>query len=427
MTVIKIPSSNIYGIGDKNSLISSNKIQKAELNFNKYTRTQGNILTKNYVATFYEENNPDGETELDSEMLYVGNDMSKNDFEFEFGVESTAQRVYAKLIGEAKMQISKPINIDVDKYSSHYNVVIEQKWLIFETKNLITTKKYETKVINASKKVFYNEDDNSFSLDFSTDYGNSLILIYHQDYFKEGENEEAVSIVTTGYLLSESVYIEGKYFEPEEKTHSYGSVTSQDSLSLPTNSLIQENKVWEDVPLWSDKVLQNVVKRYSKGKEVYELKCSLANYYDVNKKLIICPTDANYPTTFQKYDIVEPYIFTSSGEVPLSTTKENKPKFFEIIGIDFEYKGVVFQKLTIQEGAPIQAKIISAEFGTITIYFSPMMTWREWVDSDDGQLYSAYYDGNTIRLYIGDVDHELQVESIDEEIISASEYIATQY
>jgi hypothetical protein len=96
-------------------------------------------------------------------------------------------------------------------------------------------------------------------------------------------------------------------------------------------------------------IANNIIRKYGKGKEVYTIKCSVGEYYDIYGAKAIDPYDTNYPATFEKHEIVEPYVFTSQGEVPLSEKADGTPKRFEIIGIDFSYKGVVWQELTLQE------------------------------------------------------------------------------
>ena len=103
----------------------------------------------------------------------------------------------------------------------------------------------------------------------------------------------------------------------------------------------------------TENILQNVVRKYKNGKETYKLKCSIGDYYYTSGSLAIFPLDDAYenklPATFKKHDIVEPWIYTSKGEVPLSEKADGTAKQFEVIGIDYSYAGVVWQELTLQE------------------------------------------------------------------------------
>jgi hypothetical protein len=63
---------------------------------------------------------------------------------------------------------------------------------------------------------------------------------------------------------------------------------------------------------------------------------------------VISAESDNMPMTFKKYDIVEPYIFTSEGEVPFAIDKNNLPKKYQVLGVDFDFSGVVWQTLTLQ-------------------------------------------------------------------------------
>ena len=78
MAVIKIPSSNIYNIEDNNSLIKQNKITKAEVSANKFTTESGNVLSKEYVSTFWQEKRSE---DIDGgiSFTYVGGDSSLNE------------------------------------------------------------------------------------------------------------------------------------------------------------------------------------------------------------------------------------------------------------------------------------------------------------------------------------------------------------
>lgn len=61
--------------------------------------------------------------------------------------------------------------------------------------------------------------------------------------------------------------------------------------------------------------------------------------------------DESVPPLLKKYDLVVPYIYTSKGEVPLSTDKDGNAKQFQIIGVNFSYRGIARQEIVIQEYA----------------------------------------------------------------------------
>ena len=119
-------------------------------------------------------------------------------------------------------------------------------------------------------------------------------------------------------------------------------------FTLPSNEWVQESTEFMGDPL-ADTLSDRILGNYEKGKEVYLIKCSVGNYYDVDGNINISIDAAGLPMMFQKYQRVEPYIFTSKGEVPLSKDENGNPKVFEIIGTDFSYNGVPWQELTIQE------------------------------------------------------------------------------
>ena len=353
MAVIKIPSSNIYGIGDDNSLFVRNKISQAEISANDFTKQKG-AITGSYGATYYiwsEENESEYPT-------FVAENSEFNTFEFsEVAISSTLFGVVAS--EEASLLIEKPIDIselepNTNGYVSGFNIVRHQQWLVRETDmstaNYVTTASTTAKTVNLSRQMFYNRESNTltFPLEEKEILGINATIVFDQQWFTPEPDENGFIGVREYFLLSETIQIEGLYYSAKEVLHKYGSGVGNDYVSLPTNEIMQEGCKLYDKKL-SDQLLQSVVSKYSRGKEVYELKCSLTNYYDEYGLLAICPTQLDYPATFKKYDIVEPYIYTSTGEIPLSEKTDSTPKQFIIIGIDFEYKGVVWQKITIQE------------------------------------------------------------------------------
>jgi hypothetical protein len=348
MAIIKIPSSNIYGFGDNNSLFVKNKITQAELSVNSFSLKKGSI-SESFVATYYlwdeetmeapvnVEKNPDYNSILFRELNYF----------------PELKGVVAEK--NATFKIQNPINItpNANGYVNNLEVVRNQNWLCIETAENTA----EHKPILSSDKIIvypqmlYNQNKNTFSFSLELDsYNNEpMTIVYRREYWDGSEeNGDGFIGLRIYYLLSETINVEGLYYSAEEVLRKYASSIGN-SITLPTNELVQEYNTLNDSELLSETLLENVVNKYSRGKEVYELKCSLANYYDEFGFLAICPTESDYPATFKKYDIVEPYIYTSTGEVPLSARTDGTPKSFEIIGIDFEFNGVVWQKITIQE------------------------------------------------------------------------------
>ena len=56
------------------------------------------------------------------------------------------------------------------------------------------------------------------------------------------------------------------------------------------------------------------------------------------------------PMTFQLYDEVIPMVCGADGqERPMSKNKDGTPKIFKVLGVELSYKGVVRQKLSLQE------------------------------------------------------------------------------
>lgn len=350
MNVVKIPSSNIYGVGDDNLNISKNQISKAEITKTIYNRRRSdNILIKDYVINYFEEiEKGDGSKVL----IYVGNDPEKNG-DIVLG-EPYTMVVKSEIFPEAnsvayyvvdppeytKLEISNPVRLQRDNYTFYRDF---KGYTLYYTRHKVrvnaegTDRYFDTKII-----AFLNEFDdlsNSFIHQLGSSIGGKRVLELASDTTGQGNY--------TSYVLSDTITVEGNYYLPFETSEEYGESFGT-NFSLPSNELVQSANTLNGNELYPT-LLENIVKKYSKGKEVYTIKCSVGEYYDIYEAKVIDPYDANCPATFEKHEIVEPYVFTSRGEVPLSEKADGTPKRFEIIGIDFSYKGVVWQELTLQE------------------------------------------------------------------------------
>lgn len=159
------------------------------------------------------------------------------------------------------------------------------------------------------------------------------------------------------YILSETISIEGQCIKETESTVAkYDEEAIVNNISkLPTNELIQGGNYYiMSNTNYSDKFIAEVYDRYKNGKETATLLCLVGKYYDLEGNLVVDADneDESIPPLLKKYDLVVPYIHTSNGEVPLSTDKDGNAKQFQIIGVNFSYRGIARQEIVIQEYAP---------------------------------------------------------------------------
>lgn len=333
MAIIKIPSSNIYRTDSSSMLIAQNKIEQAEISVNDLNKENGNVLTKEYTITYWQEKE-DG-TGVD----YVGDNSNLNEFIFTKTASLLGVTAAFMVSAPAKFRIGQIIEFqeDILGYVLGYTVVRKQHRMTVQSNGEDNI--YWNRTVSSNSKILYDEDTNSFKYRLETDTIN--------------DNSVVVIATTLGgdvnYLMSETITIQGEYYSTKEILLKYGNSTLND-FSLPTNELVQQGNNIDGEEL-SNSVLQNVVRRYQNGKEAVTLKCSVGKYYDTDGNLVICPEDESYPAVIEKYDVVEPYVFTNRGEVPLSTKADGTAKQFQVIGVDFSYKGVVWQELTLQEYA----------------------------------------------------------------------------
>lgn len=146
--------------------------------------------------------------------------------------------------------------------------------------------------------------------------------------------------------------IYGDFFvDKGEITRSFGSGTNVTQIS--TNELIQYNSVWGDIFL-PEKMLSIIQEKYLNGIECVELECIIGNYtYASGSYIKYSPSnpDLNY-FSFNRYDIVRPYVIKNGLEVPYSTDADGNAKDFVIIGIRYNYDGILRQSLMLQEFKP---------------------------------------------------------------------------
>lgn len=333
MATIKIPSSHIFDYSKPNKF--GKKIQGISASFNSIKQVEGNIIDDNYVINFYERaNNPDDNTKYI--YNYVG-DTKENPFKFNKAI--IADNVYYSVPLEDTWRI--PIKKEIIPSTLVITLIVKDVWAIGtniqESFTDETTQRY---------------DYNNFEYDPET---YSLIWKVPSNIGTDQDPLNFYVRTYDRYLISRSISFIGTYYETYSQDFNYGTTSNEITVfTLPNNELTNMSN--SDISLGLDypiSISQKVIDKYKNGKEVYTIKCSISEYYNCDGYfeglIAISPYNLNFPAIFKKYDIVEPYLFTNDGEVPLSCKTDGTAKKFEIIGVDFSYDGVPFQELTIQE------------------------------------------------------------------------------
>ena len=323
MAIIKIPSGNIFSV-ENTAMTKSNIITQATIEMSNFQKEIGNVLNQEYEIVFWEYD------EDADEYIYVGNDANINTITFT-KVKSTNS------FGETEYRAvasNPPIYFNVDKpYISvvtDSNEVVTNYWM---SRNTTYGKNGESTedIVESENSLKYDPNKNAFSW-----------------YLGKGEDYNLIiQSPDNTYLMREKISVIGSYFAPQKSLYSYG-IAEKNKFSLSSNELVQYGNTTNGLPA-QEEILSKVVEQYSNGKEVLRIKCSLGEYYDIDDELIVSPYIENLPSHIEKYDIVEPYVFTSRGEVPLSTYSNGEAMRFEVTGVDFSYKGVAWQELTLQE------------------------------------------------------------------------------
>lgn len=330
MATIKIPSSQIYNVGDRNR--SFLKFVELSCNFNRMERgVIGTYKLTPYISTgdgtahgYEYVGYNDDYNDVDIELTSVGEEI-EGDY-----VETSAYGTVSQIIFPATPTAKIKL---VDNMLENCKLTITKRFENYTDENEEQKNQYTDKLSFTNNNQF-----------IWIDHGYNADILPSYSYYRTLIKRFAVE-----YCTSIDFEVEGDCITSQSKNENVGDIKSKLKISLPSNELVQTNNKYTSGSIYSAKVLNDTLKKYQNGKEVYTIKCSVGNYYDTSGNLAICPTNTDYPAIFKKYDIVRPYVFTSQGEVPLSTKADGTPKEFEIIGIDYSYKGVVWQELTIQE------------------------------------------------------------------------------
>jgi hypothetical protein len=287
-----------------------------------YVSSNDTAVTNKVSMIFWEKTSTEGYS-----YKYVGNNTTKNQFVFrrEEKYDTTVE------IGTIALEKSNLVWLNTAPNYNNFKPVIKANYVEITTtvdgSSISTFNDSERYEGYTSPQVSVTDNKVEVTWEIETEKKRT---------YWEGEY---ISKTITTYLTDAEFYINAKSVSYEKTKLEYRKeavmdVSPEGVWKNPENELISlQNTVSSSSAkqqLTSDN-LHYVMRSYGDGKEVYTLKCSVMD------------------EPFAKYDIVEPYIFTSKGEVPLSTKEDGTAKQFEVIGVDISYSGVVWQEITIQE------------------------------------------------------------------------------
>lgn len=339
---IKIPSSNIYDVSSEN-YNTSGVVRQCSIASNSQNEQSGNILETTYAVRVYDAREQSDETFT---FDFVANDTDINAFPFYKITIPNTSSGWESIQGHIKLKPNKPFLLYIDEYNEDIGIYAYLTLKILCHYQDVTGKQ-QTKEILVDRNYIWKEHidegyetDLQYNADTQTFERTNLLSSKIKGRIN-GESSE-------WYLTSAEFQLLGIYFEQYTVDVTIGDETSPQGFSFPTNELVRTDTTYQGQD-HNNFLATEVINKHKGGKEVYTIKCSVGKYYDTDGFLALYPENSSYPAVFVKYDIVEPYVFTLRGEVPLSTKADGTAKQFEVIGVDFSYKGVVWQELTLQE------------------------------------------------------------------------------
>lgn len=142
----------------------------------------------------------------------------------------------------------------------------------------------------------------------------------------------------------------------------FGNSSSNKMMLYEGNELISSAMGFGSSPIYN--YYRSIYENYNNGKETATIKCALGNYYDFDTGELCIQTDGNddIPSTFKFLDQVIPMRYAVQRRilpdgttefyrenVPLSTYASGNPKKFQVLGVQFDYSGIGYQTLYLQE------------------------------------------------------------------------------
>lgn len=176
------------------------------------------------------------------------------------------------------------------------------------------------------------------------DYGNCADIDFERVPAIEGRTEGEPSNFVGNFCISGGeMYLIGNRFE-ESGEQNYGS-ESQYATRLQSNELIQVNDTIQIGESSSKSLAQHIIDtvktKYSNGVECVVMEVTPSTYQTKG--------GATVDRLFEKYEEVIPYVVRNGVEQPYSTNEDGSEKIFKIMGIEYSYRGLLRQKLHLQE------------------------------------------------------------------------------
>ena len=174
------------------------------------------------------------------------------------------------------------------------------------------------------------------------------------------EEDSGIAVLTARTSVKGNFYTDApdKVYKSTPKDVTYASSPRE----IISNELLQENNAYKDpyVPSTTDEgvlytplylqILEEVSRKYGNGLECCEIECTFGDYYTESGEKVIDGSGINAPIQgFSRYDIVTPYIQKGYKTIPYKLDDNGNPMSFKVIGIKYNYNGVLRQTLCLQE------------------------------------------------------------------------------
>ena len=332
---ILITPKNILSVGNKSRVNKPKGFSISAYNIQKQVDQK---MSSSFAFTWYSikgtTNNPH-----DSEYNYIlarWEDYSNN---CQTGLNKNHEGFYTEAW----------VSTDIKKEQNLYNisrVVVEE--------SVSTSKKSDNGQIEKTKYTFTKEKnfgatENPENGIIAFDNGEN-ITVYFEDSnavdvaFDDGDGSVGVYVVSEHVANEGTISVYGNFFKEDGEVEI--GETSDSSIKLQSNELIQTQSHYIDKSL-AQNIVDTAKSRYGNGIECLELEVTPSDYYDdLGNKII--DTKGEKPL-FEKYDIITPYVIRNGFKQPYSTKQDGSAKNFKVIGIDYSQKGILRQKLYLQE------------------------------------------------------------------------------
>lgn len=302
MAIILIPSRNIYNIDhDK---VPNNKIGRVEKSYYNIETRFGNVLPREYRFRYL---NYDNDVDTSFSALYENPKYTEGFF---FDLQTR---------GILKATLRLPVD-KITYFGTTGNVLSSHQ--IKRTKKLM------------SSTGEFSDSTELVDAVFSSYQEQGYIFLDYETTLQDGNN----------YVMEETISLVGDYIVSNEETSTIGS--GESLIKMTSNEIIQNSATN------LNKYANDILSEYANGKETATVRCSIGDYYDDGKVLMVS-TKTSKKMTFEVGDKVVPMVRNSFGEdEPMSLTQDGFAKPFEVVGTKMLYDGAVWQELTLRETTP---------------------------------------------------------------------------